>query len=305
MYRPEDLPSGRLPHHGRNELIATNDMAIIDAMTVDGPADVVHWQERQDQGEILHPDQLFWRQTLDVTKKSFVLSVRCPAQIHCLALTGTQKLPMHCVDNAPCNPDQLLIQCSSCSKWLHGPCIEKAALHEAYESFDLTYPEEDTAAKDESPKRKRKAPLALLATINSTLSGKTRLTITDRRLGLKKRKTWDVPIKCLFCEATIEDVEEPPATDADPTEPETPPSGIFVSEAIVPASDAAPHTPPSPLDEDSDEAVPDSAVGKNKMLSSPLRNAAPPATSGALAPPEEPNGNGEAAYNSDSSSPSA
>jgi hypothetical protein len=76
LYRPEDLPGGRKPYHGLNELIASNDMAIIDATTVDGRANVIHWQEQKDEGEVLNPLQLFWRQTLDVTKKQPVLSVR-------------------------------------------------------------------------------------------------------------------------------------------------------------------------------------------------------------------------------------
>jgi hypothetical protein len=50
-------------------------MMIIDAMTVNGAANVIHWEEQMDKGEVLDPQQLFWRQTLDVTKQSR-LSVR-------------------------------------------------------------------------------------------------------------------------------------------------------------------------------------------------------------------------------------
>lgn len=51
-------------------------MDIIDAMTVNGEARVTQWEEQQDTDEILDPDQLFWRQTLDVTKHPQRLSVR-------------------------------------------------------------------------------------------------------------------------------------------------------------------------------------------------------------------------------------
>lgn len=64
MYRPEDLPGGRRSYHGRNEIIASNTMQIIDALTVNGKADVRHWTE-DDNGEVLDADQIFWRQTFN------------------------------------------------------------------------------------------------------------------------------------------------------------------------------------------------------------------------------------------------
>lgn len=64
MYRPEDIPGGRKPYHGRNEVIASNTMQVIDALTVNGRADVRHWTE-DDKGEVLDADQIFWRQTFN------------------------------------------------------------------------------------------------------------------------------------------------------------------------------------------------------------------------------------------------
>lgn len=69
MYRPEDLPGGRQPYHGRNELIASNDMQIIDATTVQGKASVRRWVEQDDENEVFDRDTLFWRQTWDINKK--------------------------------------------------------------------------------------------------------------------------------------------------------------------------------------------------------------------------------------------
>jgi hypothetical protein len=89
LYRPEDLPGGRQSYHGANELIASNDMDIIDAMTVNGGAKVVHWQEQKDKTEILNPEQLFWRQTLDVAKPAPRLSVRTPDLVAVLCLTSS------------------------------------------------------------------------------------------------------------------------------------------------------------------------------------------------------------------------
>lgn len=68
MYRPEDLPGGRRPYHGQNEVIASNDMQIIDATCVEAKASVRRWQEQDDKNELLDGDELFWRQTLDILK---------------------------------------------------------------------------------------------------------------------------------------------------------------------------------------------------------------------------------------------
>lgn len=64
MYRPEDIPGGRRPYHGKNEVIASNTMQVIDALTVNGKANMRHWTE-DDNDEVLDADQLFWRQTFD------------------------------------------------------------------------------------------------------------------------------------------------------------------------------------------------------------------------------------------------
>src|SRR4051794_39775267 len=68
LYKPEELPGGRQPHHGDSELIASNHMDIIEALTVVDRADVVHWDEDPDNSEWPMKDQLFWRQTYDIEK---------------------------------------------------------------------------------------------------------------------------------------------------------------------------------------------------------------------------------------------
>jgi hypothetical protein len=63
---------GRQEYHGKNELVPTDQMDIIDAMTVDGRFDLKHWTEMKD----IDPDDAFgkevyyWRQTLDFTNQS-------------------------------------------------------------------------------------------------------------------------------------------------------------------------------------------------------------------------------------------
>ena len=73
LFRPEDLPAGRKWYHGENEVIPSNYMQIIDAMSVNNKIDIVEWNETNDEDNI-ELDKLFWRQTWNAQKKS--LSVR-------------------------------------------------------------------------------------------------------------------------------------------------------------------------------------------------------------------------------------
>lgn len=67
LNRPEDLDIKRKDYHGKNELIPSNQMDIIDAMTVNGALSVKHWDEMADDDEHSMPEeeQYFWRQTYD------------------------------------------------------------------------------------------------------------------------------------------------------------------------------------------------------------------------------------------------
>lgn len=74
MYRPEDLTGGRRPYHGKNELIASNHMAVIDAHSVECSVDVYHWKDNSNN-QFDPEEELYWRQTLDVTNGKKSLSV--------------------------------------------------------------------------------------------------------------------------------------------------------------------------------------------------------------------------------------
>lgn len=74
LFRPEDLPIGRQPYHGAMEIIPSNDMQIIDAMTVDNSVALHKWNEYDDDDDP-PPDQLYWRQTYDTRKGKTGLSV--------------------------------------------------------------------------------------------------------------------------------------------------------------------------------------------------------------------------------------
>lgn len=57
LNRPEDLDLGRKPYHGKNELIPSNQMDIIDAMATNGLLKVYHWDEEDDEAEMPDPEE--------------------------------------------------------------------------------------------------------------------------------------------------------------------------------------------------------------------------------------------------------
>ena len=77
MYWPEELPGGRKEYHGKEELIASNHMDIIDAMTVAGRAKVMQWSEKDDED----PKGLYWRQTFNFVNQKLSVCTRCQSRI--------------------------------------------------------------------------------------------------------------------------------------------------------------------------------------------------------------------------------
>jgi hypothetical protein len=232
LYRPEDLPGGRQPYHADSELIASNHMDIIEALSVVDKATVIHWDEDMDKPWPLK-EQLFWRQTFDVGKtKGKQLS----------------KLRKICVDKAPCNPDGGLVQCPSCSEWLHDRCLETRAVVETQASS------------------KRKGGRKSLSSVNlveftaklTTLGdfGPTYLTVTDQR-PKHVGERFNVDIKCLVCDALIEKAAE-----------ELPPE--IPSETIVLSSREA-----TVAEEEEEDFV----VGKDEELPAPTSAIAEPGES--------------------------
>ena len=64
FYRPDELPDGRQPYHGAEEVIKSPWQDIIKVHTVVGHANVTHWNE-EDNTQIGKIDGLYWRQSLD------------------------------------------------------------------------------------------------------------------------------------------------------------------------------------------------------------------------------------------------
>ncbi|EME43984.1 hypothetical protein DOTSEDRAFT_53220 [Dothistroma septosporum NZE10] len=115
LNRPEDLENGRQDYHGANELIPTNRMDVIDAMSVNGSFEIVKWDDSDNDTAVVNEEQYFWRQTLDFIDNRI------------------SKLRLMCKDNTPQNPDEMIVQCSheGCRKWQHVKCMAEFALQDA------------------------------------------------------------------------------------------------------------------------------------------------------------------------------
>ena len=76
LNRPEDLKGGRQDYHGKNELVPTNQMDIINAQAVNGTFELIHYDQLTDENRRSGSgkDIYSWRQTFDFTTRR--LSVR-------------------------------------------------------------------------------------------------------------------------------------------------------------------------------------------------------------------------------------
>lgn len=95
LNRPEDLPQGREAFRGKNELIPTNQMDVIDAMAVNGSLELQWWDEADDEAGMVDEDTFFWRQTYDYSGTGkFSVSTCLVAQV--LTKSGTDPLCRSC-----------------------------------------------------------------------------------------------------------------------------------------------------------------------------------------------------------------
>lgn len=124
---PRELPNGAAKYHAENELVPSNEMAIVDAATVQGGFKISYWDETNDEAPLPDPDEYFWRQTFD--KHTRQLS----------------KLREMCECGDPHNPSELIINCGACKKWLHARCIIDDAKRRA--TNDLTQDSTSKASK--------------------------------------------------------------------------------------------------------------------------------------------------------------
>ena len=122
FYRPDELPGGRQPYHGRREVIKSPVQDIISAHTVAGHADVTHWEEMDDTKDSDGIDGLFWRQTFD----PFTGKLSVSPTFVIVQLTLSKEPRQHCICKKPYNPDTTMFWCERCKVWEHEKCLADA-----------------------------------------------------------------------------------------------------------------------------------------------------------------------------------
>lgn len=78
LNRPEDLEGGRQDHHGKNELVPTNQMDVINAQAVNGTFRLTRYDrlEYDDRKNASDQDEYFWRQTFHFTTEKLLVKLR-------------------------------------------------------------------------------------------------------------------------------------------------------------------------------------------------------------------------------------
>ncbi|KAI9802212.1 MAG: hypothetical protein M1825_002933 [Sarcosagium campestre] len=228
MYWPEELPGGARYYHGKRELVASNHMDIIDAMTVCGKVDL----QRLEEGDDDPPSHdLYWRQTFSLIDQKLSASLRIAPSTLChyvLTKSSPQDLTTYCVCRKFHNPDTELIRCSNphCTMWLHRDCILDDVLAKTHKRITSGSPDPalDTPGKDNDTRPGSEsgdgAPpwknlfSARLEFRNESgdAESKPKVLISDLRgesdfddsSGIGKGlKTWEEDIVCLQCLETI------------------------------------------------------------------------------------------------------
>eukprot|EP01147_Barroeca_monosierra_P000151 gene151-3542_t len=97
-YLPEDIPGGRKPYHGTDEIIQSNHTDVLSARVVNDLCAVLSLEEYED---------------MEKNKEKFIKNG--------IELVGNP--PRFCVCKQPYNPDRLMICCDKCDKWYHTSCM--------------------------------------------------------------------------------------------------------------------------------------------------------------------------------------
>lgn len=78
LNRPEDVGGGRQDHHGKNKLVPTNQMDVINAQSMNGTFKLVRYDRLKHDDRKNAPDQdkYFWRQTFDSPTNRLLVKLR-------------------------------------------------------------------------------------------------------------------------------------------------------------------------------------------------------------------------------------
>ncbi|KAL8906136.1 MAG: hypothetical protein Q9171_006392 [Xanthocarpia ochracea] len=191
LYMPSQLSSGRQQYHGRDELVATNHMEIVNAARTIEPFDVVDLRDREETTEGLNLSGYF-RQTYHVLTKELSVSLFRPR---------------------PVNPDGILVRCTNpqCDVLLHGECIEHITVTKLRQQ-QQEQPEASMASVQPLPRlNSEKSPTRGQTTAATDFVVQIIISKRDHALGRKRlqcsdvcmSRMWERDIECLGCGTRI------------------------------------------------------------------------------------------------------
>ncbi|KIW48219.1 uncharacterized protein PV06_00830 [Exophiala oligosperma] len=132
FYWPEELPMGRKPYHGKNELVLSNHVDLVEAQTISSLVEISHWNENDDSNKKLLLER-YWRQTYDMKKTGD---------------NALSRLRRFCICGGYDDPNTEMYQCQKvgCGLWNHHACLIRALEETAWAKFKkgtLTHERED------------------------------------------------------------------------------------------------------------------------------------------------------------------
>ena len=126
IYRADDLPKGRQPHHAAGEVFPSNHMDIIDATTINGLCSSLNKVVEDDFQKLSGGyEALFWRQAI---------------KFHSQRTVVLNTLRRICTCNLPANLDFGPVECNGkngCHKWMHAECVEEEIRKRVQEQYEV------------------------------------------------------------------------------------------------------------------------------------------------------------------------
>ncbi|KAG7011722.1 Chromatin remodeling protein SHL, partial [Cucurbita argyrosperma subsp. argyrosperma] len=109
-YRPEESIGGRRQFHGSKELFLSDHYDVQSADTIEGKC-TVHTFKSYTKLDAVGNEDYFCRFDYNSTTGAF----------------NPDRVAVYCKCEMPYNPDDLMVQCESCTDWFHPACIEMTA----------------------------------------------------------------------------------------------------------------------------------------------------------------------------------
>ncbi|KAI4220334.1 MAG: hypothetical protein L6R36_007700 [Xanthoria steineri] len=200
LYTPDQLRGGRQPYHGKDELIVTNHMEILDAARVIEPITAVALKGQEESWQGSTPGkQNYWRQTYH-----FLTQALSPPETHCIC-------------HRPVWPDDLLVRCTNphCALLLHAKCIEDATVTKLRLQLQQQQQQANLAFGKPLPGFHLRGPAASTGHNGAVATDYVTRTLVSQRPRSYSRKRvrctdvradrhWELDIDCLGCGRRIQ-----------------------------------------------------------------------------------------------------